>query len=111
MMVDMREVRSLRLISGRHALVTTLAKTSTSTFLAPPRKRAREAALAVAPEVIDEHDSRSVDFRLRLFRYAESALDIAGALGPAQPDLRRRLLQPHQGLSGEVNYAGLRHRW
>ena len=36
---------------GRHAAVTTRAKTSRSTCAAPPRSSARAAALAVAPEV------------------------------------------------------------
>src|SRR5687768_1414369 len=35
----------------RHPSVTTLAKTRTSTTAAPPRRRAREAAFAVAPVV------------------------------------------------------------
>src|SRR5262249_51347531 len=68
----------------------TLAKTSTSTFFAPARSSTRGAALdrgAGNEHIVENDEPTARDRRLALFRHAEGALDVGGALGSRQPDL------------------------
>ncbi len=68
--------------------LTTLAKTRTSTRAAPPRSKARAAALSVAPEVSTSSTSRifrPMTAGAARLGHGKGALHIVGALGAVRP--------------------------
>ena len=82
---------------GSYAPVTTRANTSTSTRFAPALKSAREAALAVAPEVKTSSISTTLSPRTgRAGGGAKRALDVFSPLRAGEADLAAGRLDPQK---------------
>ena len=86
----------------------TLAKISTSTLAAPARMQRPGAAVdrgAGGQHVVDEDQPAPGDGGLALVRHAKRALHVGRALGPRQPDLLCRRLDPLEGCRGNRDAA------